>query len=152
MDQKDLQIIQELQFDGRLSNSELAEKVNLSPSPCLRRVRNLERSGVIAGYAAQIDQSAYGLPITVFIRITLEHHNDQSVKVFEARVSEIDEILNCYLMTGDADYLLRVIVESSESYEKFIREKVHKIPAIGSISTSFAYGIIKQNIGFVRSK
>jgi DNA-binding Lrp family transcriptional regulator len=150
MDLKDQQIIRELQLNGRLTNNELADRVNLSPSPCLRRVRNLERSGVIAGYAALIDQSAYGLPITVFIRIKLEHHNKQAVQVFEKHVGEIDEILDCYLMTGDSDYLLRVIVDSLEAYEAFIREKIHQIPSIASIATSFAYGTIKQNRVFAR--
>ncbi len=150
MDLKDQQIIRELQLNGRLTNNELAERVNLSPSPCLRRVRNLERSGIIAGYAALIDQSAYGLPITVFIRIKLEHHNKQAVQTFEKHVGEIDEILDCYLMTGDSDYLLRVIVDSLEAYEAFIRDKIHQIPSIASIGTSFAYGIVKQNRVFAR--
>ena len=144
MDIKDRQIIRELQRDGRLSNHELAERVNLSPSPCLRRLRNLEKSGVIQGYTALIDQKAYGLPVTVFIRIRLEHHSRQAVEVFEDSIARIDEILDCYLMTGDCDYLLRVIVESLEVYENFIREKIHKIPAIASIDTSFAYGVVKQ--------
>jgi len=150
MDTKDRQIIRELQRDGRLSNHELAERVNLSPSPCLRRLRNLEKSGVIQGYTALIDQKAYGLPITVFIRIRLEHHSRPTVKVFEENIANIDEILDCYLMTGDADYLLRVIVESLEDYEHFIRNKIHKIPSIASIDTSFAYGTVKQTRVFAR--
>jgi len=150
MDTKDRQIIRELQRDGRLSNHELAERVNLSPSPCLRRLRNLEKSGVIQGYTALIDQKAYGLPITVFIRIRLEHHSKPTVNTFEESIAKIDEILDCYLMTGDADYLLRVIVDSLEAYEHFIRNKIHKIPAIASIDTSFAYGTVKQTRVFAR--
>lgn len=145
MDAKDRQIIRELQRNGRLTNQELAERVNLSPSPCLRRLRNLEESGVIQGYCALVDQKAYGLPITVFIRIRLERHTEESVKVFEGRVARIDEILDCFLMTGDSDYLLRVVVESLEAYEVFIRQKIHAIAGIASIDTSFAYGIVKQN-------
>lgn len=144
MDKIDRQIVRELQLDGRLSNHELAERVNLSPSPCLRRMRNLEEAGIIKGYTALIDQKAYGLPITVFIRIRLEHHSQDAVRDFEQAISRIDEILDCFLMTGDCDYLLRVIVESLEDYELFIREKIHKIPCIASIDTSFAYGIVKQ--------
>lgn len=144
MDKIDRQIIRELQLDGRLSNHELAERVNLSPSPCLRRMRNLEEAGIIKGYTALIDQKAYGLPITVFIRIRLEHHSQESVHDFEQAVLRIDEILDCFLMTGDSDYLLRVIVESLEDYELFIRKKIHKIPCIASIDTSFAYGLVKQ--------
>ena len=148
MDAKDQQIIRELQLDGRLTNNELAERVNLSPSPCLRRLRNLEKSGVIQGYTALVDQAAYGLPITVFIRIRLEHHNKEAVQSFERHINRIDEVLDCYLMTGDSDYLLRVIVESLASYEDFIREKIHRIPSIASIDTSFAYGTVKQNRAF----
>jgi len=145
LDAKDRHIIRELQLDGRLSNHELADRVNLSPSPCLRRLRNLEKAGIIQGYTALVDQKAYGLPITVFIRIRLEHHSKGSVRTFEENVARIDEVLDCYLMTGDSDYLLRVIVESLEKYEVFIREKIHQIPSIASINTSFAYGIVKQN-------
>jgi len=144
LDHKDRQIIRELQLDGRLSNHELAERVNLSPSPCLRRLRNLEKSGIIKGYTALIDQKAYGLPVTVFTRIRLEHHSQTAVQTFEAMVQDMDEVLDCHLMTGDSDYLLRVVVESLEAYEVFIREKIHRIPAIASIDTSFAYGIVKQ--------
>lgn len=144
MDTKDRQIIRELQHDGRLTNHELADRVNLSPSPCLRRLRNLENAGVIQGYTALVDQNAYGLPITVFIRIRLEHHSQESVQTFEENIDHIEEILDCYLMTGNADYLLRVVVESLEAYEAFIRQKIHHIPSIASIDTSFAFGIVKQ--------
>ena len=144
MDVKDRQIIRELQMNGRLTNQELAERVNLSPSPCLRRLRNLEQSGAIQGYTALVDQKAYGLPVTVLIRIRLERHSEETILAFENQVKHIDEILDCYLMTGDSDYLLRVIVESLEAYEDFIRRKIHSIPGIASIETSFAYGIVKQ--------
>jgi len=151
MDKKDLQIIYELQRDGRLSNHELAERVNLSPSPCLRRVRNLEKSGVIQGYTALIDQKAFGLPITIFVRIRLERHSTETARTFEQAISKTDEVLDCHLMTGDSDYLLRVIVESLEAYEVFVREKMHRIPNIASIETSFAYGVIKQSRAFVKN-
>jgi DNA-binding Lrp family transcriptional regulator len=144
MDVKDRQIIRELQIDGRLTNQELAERVNLSPSPCLRRLRNLEQSGAIQGYTALIDQKVYGLPVTVLIRIRLERHSEETIRIFETEVKRIDEILDCYLMTGDSDYLLRVIVESLEAYEDFIRRKIHPIPGVASMETSFAYGIVKQ--------
>lgn len=144
MDIKDRQIIRELQKDGRLTNQELAERVNLSPSPCLRRLRNLETAGIIAGYTALVDQKAYGLPITVFIRIRLERHSEETVKTFEARIGRIDEVLDCYLLAGGDDYLLRVIVASLEAFEDFIRRRIHAIPGIASIDTSFAYGVVKQ--------
>jgi DNA-binding Lrp family transcriptional regulator len=144
MDIKDRQIIRELQKDGRLTNQELAERVNLSPSPCLRRVRNLEGEGVITGYTALVDQKAYGLPITVFVRVRLNSPSQDLITGFEAQVQRIDQILDCFLLAGSDDYLLRVIVDSLEGYEAFMRRKLHAIPGIASIDTSFAYGVVKQ--------
>ncbi|MEZ5839178.1 MAG: Lrp/AsnC family transcriptional regulator [Hyphomicrobiales bacterium] len=150
MDTKDRQIIRALQQNGRLTNQELAEKVNLSPSPCLRRTRILEEKGVIRGYTALVDQKAYGLPLTVFVRIRLERHSDEAARTFERRIADVDEILDCFLTTGGADYLLRVIIENLDEYEKFVRGKLHSIPGIASIDTSFAYGIVKQTQVFPR--
>jgi DNA-binding Lrp family transcriptional regulator len=144
MDAKDRQIIRELQKDGRITNQDLADRVNLSPSPCLRRLRLLEEARVIKGYTALVDQKAYGLPITVFIRVRLERHGETVVRTFEEHVGRIDEVLDCYLLAGGDDYLLRVIVASLEAYEDFIRRKLHAIPGVASIDTSFAYGVVKQ--------
>lgn len=145
LDAKDLQIVRALQQDGRLSNLELAEKVNLSPSPCLRRVRLLEEGGVIIGYSADVNAKAIGLAITAFIRITLQRHDKAVVSDFEARVRDIDEILDCHLMTGEADYLLRVMVPDLDAYEQFVRCKLHAIAGINSISTSLVYGNVKSS-------
>lgn len=150
MDRKDCQIIEALQRNGRLSNQDLAERVSLSPSPCLRRVRALEESGVIKGYTAVVDEEVYGLPVTVFVQITLERHNAAGIAGFEARIAEIPEILDCYMMTGSADYLLRVLVASLQDYERFVRHRLHDIPGISSISSSFAYGTIKRSTVFPR--
>ena len=144
MDAKDRQIVRELQKDGRLTNQELAERVNLSPSPCLRRLRNLEEAGVITGYTALVDQKAMGLSVTAFIRIRLERHSDEAVKTFEAKVARIDEGLDCGLLAGGDDYLLRVIIGSLEAYEDFVRRRLHAIAGIASIDTSFAYGVVKS--------
>jgi DNA-binding Lrp family transcriptional regulator len=144
MDTKDRQILRALQINGRLTNQELAEMVNLSPSPCSRRVHALEERGVITGYTALVDQKAYGLPLTVFIRIRLEQHSKEAVARFEQGVRRIDEILDCFLMTGVADYLLRVVIADLDAYEDFVRNKLHLIPGIASIDTSFAYGTVKQ--------
>lgn len=144
MDDKDRQIIRALQADGRLSNQDLAERVNLSPSPCLRRLRNLEAAGVITGYTALVDQKACGLSITAFIRIRLERHSEAVVKTFDDHIARIDEVLDCYLLAGGDDYLLRVIVGSLEAYEDFIRRRIHAIPGVAAIDTSFAYGVVKQ--------
>jgi len=144
VDKKDYQLLRALQSNARLSNQELAELVNLSPSPCLRRVRLLERAGVIRGYTALVDQKAYGLPLTAFIRIRLERHAQDAVHAFERKVASIDAILDCFLISGNADYLLRVVAESLDAYETFVRRELHALPGISSIDTSFAYGIVKQ--------
>lgn len=148
MDKTDRAIIRELQKNGRVTNQELADRVHLSPSPCLRRLRRLEQSGAIKGYTALIDQRTYGLPITVFVRVKLDRHTKGAIKSFEDQVKQIDEILECFLMTGDSDYLLRVIVESLVSYEQFVRRRLHGIPGIAAIDTSFAYGLVKQSTVF----
>ncbi|WP_094076855.1 Lrp/AsnC family transcriptional regulator [Notoacmeibacter marinus] len=145
MDSKDRQIVRALQQDGRLSNIDLAERVNLSPSPCLRRVRLLEEGGVIQGYSAVVDPKAVGLRITAFIRITLARHDREAVGRFEAQVQTIDEILDCHLLTGEADYLLRVMVADLDAYEDFVRERLHGITGISSITTSLVFGTVKAS-------
>jgi len=150
MDAKDRQIIAALQQDGRLTNQELSERVALSPSPCLRRLRLIEEAGIIKGYTAIVDEQAYGLPITVFVRIRLDRHSEKVVAAFEHKIRSIDSILDCYVMTGNADYLLRVLVASLEDYEHFVRTKLHKIEGVASIDTSFAYGIVKRSNIFPR--
>lgn len=144
MDSKDRQIIRALQRNGRATNLEIAAEVNLSPSPCLRRMRLLEESGAILGYRVIVDAKVYGLPVTVFIRIGLERHTAELVRHFETRVRALDEVLECHLMTGPADYLLRVVVSGLDAYEDFIRNRIHPIGGIGSIDTSFVYGTIKN--------
>ena len=145
LDAKDRQIVRELQRDGRLTNQDLAERVNLSPSPCLRRVRLLEERGVIVGYSADVDARACGFQITAFIRITLQRHDRDAVDSFEKRIRDVDEILDCYLLTGEADYLLRVIVADLNAYEDFVRHRLHGIPGISSITTNLVYGTIKSS-------
>lgn len=145
MDSKDRQIIRVLQRNGRATNLEIAAEVNLSPSPCLRRMRLLEESGAIQGYRVIVDAKAYGLPVTVFIRIRLERHSAELVRHFETKVRALDEVLECHLMTGPADYLLRVVVSGLDAYEDFIRNRIHPIGGIGSIDTSFVYGTIKNS-------
>lgn len=145
MDSTDKQIIRELQRNGRVTNQELAELVNLSPSPCLRRVKNLETSGIISGYAAIVDTEAYGLPITVFVRVQLERHTDEVVKHFENEIINTENVLECFVMTGRYDYLLKVVVKDLHDYEHFVRSHLHTIGNIASIDTSFAYGTVKMS-------
>lgn len=145
IDAKDRQIVRALQQDGRLSNVDLAAQVNLSPSPCLRRVRLLEEGGIIQGYSAVVDPKTVGLRITAFIRITLSRHDREAVGRFEAQVQRIDEILDCHLLTGEADYLLRVMVADLDAYEDFVRERLHGIAGISSITTNLVYGTVKAS-------
>jgi len=144
IDATDRKIIQALQKNGRMTNLDLAKEVNLSPSPCLRRLRNLEQNDVIKGYSVDVDAKAYGLPITVFVRITLNAHTGTVVSQFENAVLKIPEVLECYVMTGAADYFLRVVAEDLEDYERFVRERLHEIGCINSIDTSFVYGVVKK--------
>ena len=148
MDAIDRNIIRTLQKNGRLSNQELADHVGLSPSPCLRRVRNLEKSGVLTGYTALVDQDKFGLPFTVFIHVTLERHKNDCLKDFEAGIEELDEVMECYLMTGSSDYLLHVLSHDLKSYEIFVREKLSTIPGIADIDSSFVFGRVKRKMTF----
>ena len=116
MDAIDRKIIRVLQQDGRLSNQELADRVGLSPSPCLRRVRKLEDEGIITGYTALVDHDKYGLALSVFIHIRLERHSDDCIKSFENGIADLDEVMECYLMTGTSDYLLHVVSENLKSW------------------------------------
>ncbi len=145
MDKIDAKIVQALQEDGRLTNQDLAEKIGLSPSPCLRRVRNLEKAGIIKAYSATIDQKACGYPITCFVRIRLSIHTEDTIQKFEKIVEETPEILDCYLMAGGSDYQLRVVTGSLDEYEQLVRQTFQKLPGISSVETSFAYGVVKKS-------
>ena len=138
LDQIDFRILQELQNDGSLSNVELAKRVHLSASPCLNRVRALEKAGVIQGYVAIANPAALGLGLNVFINISLKTQSKESLAHFEQRISEHDEVMECYLMTGDSDYLIRVAVANIAALEKFILEQLTPIPGIEKIRSGFA--------------
>ncbi len=148
MDSKDRQIVRALQKNGRMTNQDLAQSVSLSPSPCLRRLRALERSSIIRGYNVSVDAVAYGLPVTVFVRIRLEKHSEDSVQHFEDRISKMENVLECHVMTGLSDYLLKVVVKDLPDYERFVRTQLHPIGSIASIDTSFAYGVVKKTAVF----
>ncbi|WP_299770051.1 Lrp/AsnC family transcriptional regulator [uncultured Pseudoteredinibacter sp.] len=147
MDAIDRQILRELQRNARISNEELSEKVNLSPSPCLRRVRKLETNGFIEGYSAKVNQEACGLAMNVFVSVRLEKPEEHIIKHFEDAVANLDEIVECYLIAGNRDYLLRVVAADLKDYERFIRERFSKVPGIDSIESSFAFGHVKQQAG-----
>jgi DNA-binding Lrp family transcriptional regulator len=138
LDITDLRILNELQRDGSLSNVELARRVHLSPSPCLVRVRALESAGVIKRYVALVDSTALGLNLNVFISISLKSQNKDALAQFEQRIAEHDEVMECYLMTGDSDYLIRVAVPNMAALERFILDQLTPIPGIEKIRSSFA--------------
>ena len=145
IDKIDQNIIFHLQQDGRLTNFELAEKVGLSPSPCLRRVKNLESKGLIAGYTAIIDEVSYGFPITAFVSVRLENQTDQTLKSFEAGITSLNAVMDCWFVTGNRDYLLRAVASDLKDYETFMREELTKVKGIASIETNFALGRVKTN-------
>jgi Lrp/AsnC family leucine-responsive transcriptional regulator len=137
LDATDLAILSELQRDGSLSNVELARRVKLSPSPCLARVRALEAAGTIRRYVALVDPEALGLGVSVFISISLREQNTATLAEFERRIGAHEEVMEAYLMTGDADYLLRVVVPDIRSLERFILERLSPIPGVEKIRSSF---------------
>lgn len=143
LDQTDLKILRALQRDAGLSNVALAEIVCLSPSPCLRRVRALEASGIIKGRAAIIDAAAVGLQVSVFLHVTLERQIKENLAKFEAAIADAPEVMECYLMTGDADYLLRVVAPDLDAYHQFLMENLTNLPGIANIKSSFALRQIK---------
>ena len=140
----DRNILRELQEDGRLTNQELADRVGLSPSPCLRRVRALEAAGVISGYRAVVAQDAVGLSITAFVRLKLASHTTEAVDAVEARLREVPEIVEAYVLAGDYDYLLRIVAESFAGYEALLRDTIRGMPGLSSIDTTFAFGVTKE--------
>ncbi len=121
----------------------LADKVGLSASPCLRRLRQLERDGVISGYSANIEQKSVGLPVSVFISIKLEQQRARNLDAFGAAISRWPEVMECYLMTGQFDFLLRVVCADLESYEHFLRERLTQIDDVAHIESSFSLGAVK---------
>ena len=143
LDAIDRRILDRLQQDGRVSNVDLANDVGISASPCWRRVRELERRGVISGYVALVDAAAVGLPVSVFVQVTLERQIEAALETFEAAVKERPEVMECYLMTGDADYLLRVVVSDLPTYEAFLKDHLTRIPGIANIKSSFALNQVK---------
>jgi DNA-binding Lrp family transcriptional regulator len=138
IDRTDCKILDLLQEDARLANVELAQKVGLSPSPCLRRVRLLEEGGVIRRYVTLLDPARVGLPVSVFVQVTLERQVETALQQFEDAVRRHPEVMECYLMTGDADYLLRVVAPDLESYQRFLLDNLTRIPGVASIKSSFA--------------
>jgi len=146
LDSTDLRILTELQQDSSLTNIELAKRVHLSPSPCLTRVKALEANGIIARYVTLLNPKALGLNLSVFISISLKEQSKSALAEFEQRIAEHDEVMECYLMTGDSDYLIRIAVADITALEKFILEQLTPIPGIEKIRSSFALKQVRYKI------
>lgn len=145
IDRIDLKIIAAVQLDGRISVNDLAEQVGLSASPCARRLRILEERGIIKGYTATIDQMKVGLPVSAFASIKLERQREEDLDHFSRAIMQWPEVVDCYLMTGQRDYLLRIVVADLQAYEAFLKSKLTRLDGIASIETSFALDQIKRS-------
>ena len=146
MDAIDRKILRTLSRQGRLTNAELAEEVGLSASPCWTRVKRLEQAGVIKGYAAVLDQAALGLPDTVFIEVMMERHDEEQLRRFEQAVKDIPEILECHLVTGEYDYVIKAAVGGTVGYERLLRDRLYRLPGVRHTRTSFALRCLKQEL------
>ena len=138
LDRCDRAIVSLLQEDARITNARLAEKVSLSESACLRRVRALEESGLIQGYTALVDQQKAGYPVNVFVNITLDRQHQSGLEAFESAVRKIPEVMECYLMTGEHDYFLRLIVADLVDFERVHSQQLTRLPSVARVQSSFA--------------
>lgn len=145
LDAIDLKLLAELQGNGRLTATELAERIGLTTSPALRRLRMLEDAGVIRGYTALVDQAKVGLPVSVFVSIKLERQSETAMANFEKALQRCPEVLECYLMTGPRDYMLRVVARDLADYERFVKHTLTRIDGIANIESSFALAQVKHS-------
>jgi Lrp/AsnC family transcriptional regulator, leucine-responsive regulatory protein len=143
LDRTDLQLLVELQRGGRPTNAELAERVHLSPSACLRRVQRLERDGVIRGYRAEVDPERIGLGLQAFVRVQLNHHDAASVSAFAGFVDDWDEVVACHALTGDMDYLLQVVVRDLDHFSHFLLNRLLTQAGVADVNSSFVLRTVK---------
>ena len=138
MDRFDRQILQVLQEDGRISNQDLADRIGLSPSPCLRRVRALEEAGIVTGYRAQLNAKALGYSLMALIYISMDMHTPERFDNFEQEIRQISEVLECLLITGqDADYQLKVIVKDMDAFQELLLNRITRIQGVTGVHSSF---------------
>jgi DNA-binding Lrp family transcriptional regulator len=145
LDEIDLKILRHMQEHARTSNADLADRVGLSPAPCLRRVRALEQNGVIRRHVTLVDPTSVDLAVTVFVQISLDLQVEDRLEIFERAVLRRPEVLECYLMTGDSDYLLRVVVPDVAAYERFLKDSLTRIESVAGIKSSFALKQVKYS-------
>lgn len=144
LDATDKAILRLLQEDGRISNVALAERVNLSPPACLRRVQRLEQAGVIDGYVMLVNQEVVGKRTNLFVEISLQSQSEESLSAFEKAVAACPNVMECYFMSGEVDYLLRVIAEDPQDYERLYRRHLSRLPGVARIKTSFALRAVSR--------
>lgn len=147
MDELDCKIVRALQADGRLRIADLSERVGLSPTPCARRVAKLEESGVITGYRAEVNPAKLGLPLTVFIAVELERQNSEDLGVFERAIARFPEVVECHLLTGSRDILLRVVAADLAAFDRFMEDGLMRVPGIRNLNSSFTLRtMIKRDV------
>ncbi|MDP6427241.1 MAG: Lrp/AsnC family transcriptional regulator [Rhodospirillales bacterium] len=147
LDAADIRIASHLQTNARASNAELAETVHLSPSQCHRRVKRLEELGVIAGYRAELDRHALGLGIFAFVQVSLATHAKNPTKAFEDAIADFPQILECYSLTGDTDYLMRVAFPDLDAFSEFLMERIITLPMVGSVKSSIVLDEVRRGSG-----
>jgi Lrp/AsnC family leucine-responsive transcriptional regulator len=145
LDRTDLRMLAVLQAEGRVTNAELADRVNLSPSACLRRLQRLESEEVIIGYAAQIDAQAVGLGLQAFVRVQLARHEGAAIERFVERLAEWDEVVACHALTGDMDYLMHVYVADLEHFSRFLLDRLLNDGAVADVNSSFVLRTVKRS-------
>jgi DNA-binding Lrp family transcriptional regulator len=148
LDDKDRKILNLLQENARVSNADLADQINLSPSACLRRVRLLETNGVIDGYSTIINQASLGRPTNVFVEVTLQDQSEESLSTFETAVKKCSDVMECYLMSGDADYLLRVVAADTSDFER-VHKLLGQLPKLARTRSSFVLRSVSKKIATV---
>ncbi|NWA04097.1 Lrp/AsnC family transcriptional regulator [Pseudomonas gingeri] len=143
LDAYDRKILSALQRDGRLSNVELAEQIGLSASPCLRRVRMLEEAGVIRGYQVNLDRDEVGLGLTVFVGVKVERHHEADAEAFRLAVTALPQVISAFLVSGESDFLLQVVVPDLRAYERFLTGELLRLPGVRDIRSNFAIQAVK---------
>jgi Lrp/AsnC family leucine-responsive transcriptional regulator len=156
LDEIDVRILDVLQRDGRITNADLAERVNLSPSPCLRRVQRLEAERIVTGYSAHVDPRAVGIGLRAIVRVQLNKHDARTIEGFVERVNSWDEVVACFALTGDMDYLLHVSVADLDHFSRFLLEKLLKGSGVADVNSSFVLRTVKEShalpLGHLRSR
>jgi Lrp/AsnC family leucine-responsive transcriptional regulator len=145
LDAFDLKILNLLQEDGRLSNVDLANRIGLSPSPCLRRVKRLEAEGVIEGYSAKINRTKIGLGVTVFVAVGLDRHREEEAERFRRVVLKLPQVVSCHAISGEADFLLEIVIADLNDYSEFVLKRLRRIPGIKDLHSSFALETVKPS-------